>query len=73
MKMDHYHIFSKTFGKGLAVEVTNCMYQTCPMNDLPSDKFYVQNLPSMFVAHLLDPQPGERILDMCAAPGMLKQ
>ncbi|EPY77168.1 putative methyltransferase NSUN6 [Camelus ferus] len=28
-----------------------------------------QNLPSAVVAHVLNPQPGERILDLCAAPG----
>jgi 16S rRNA (cytosine967-C5)-methyltransferase len=28
-----------------------------------------QSLASMAVAHIVDPQPGERILDMCAAPG----
>uniref|UniRef100_A0A8B9URY8 NOP2/Sun RNA methyltransferase 6 n=1 Tax=Anas zonorhyncha TaxID=75864 RepID=A0A8B9URY8_9AVES len=27
------------------------------------------NLPSVVVSHVLNPQPGERILDMCAAPG----
>uniref|UniRef100_A0A8D0EKU1 NOP2/Sun RNA methyltransferase 6 n=1 Tax=Strix occidentalis caurina TaxID=311401 RepID=A0A8D0EKU1_STROC len=27
------------------------------------------NLPSVVVSHILNPQPGERILDMCAAPG----
>lgn len=29
----------------------------------------VQNLPSVVVGHVLGPRPGERILDMCAAPG----
>lgn len=29
----------------------------------------MQNLPSAVVTHVLDPQPGERILDLCAAPG----
>ena len=29
----------------------------------------VQNLPSVVVGHVLGPLPGERILDMCAAPG----
>lgn len=29
----------------------------------------VQNLPSILVAHVLDPQPSDVILDMCAAPG----
>ena len=31
--------------------------------------FYVQDAASMWVARLVNPQPGERILDMCAAPG----
>lgn len=29
----------------------------------------MQNLPSVVVGHVLAPRPGERILDMCAAPG----
>jgi len=31
--------------------------------------FQVQDEASMLIAHLLDPQPGEQILDACAAPG----
>lgn len=31
--------------------------------------YYVQEPSAMAVAELLDPQPGERILDLCAAPG----
>ena len=34
-----------------------------------SGKIYIQKLSSMVPALLLDPQEGERILDMCAAPG----
>lgn len=30
---------------------------------------FPQNLPSIVVSHVLNPQPGETILDMCAAPG----
>lgn len=30
---------------------------------------FLQNLPSVVVGHVLDPQPGEIVLDMCAAPG----
>jgi len=37
-------------------------------NVLPSYLF-LQNLPSAVVTHVLDPQPGEKILDLCAAPG----
>ena len=31
--------------------------------------YYLQEPSGMAVAELLDPQPGERILDLCAAPG----
>ncbi len=33
------------------------------------DMLFLQNLPSVVVSHVLDPQPGDRVLDMCAAPG----
>ena len=39
---------------------------------LPGDRdgwYQVQDEASMLIAHLLDPQPGEQILDACAAPG----
>jgi len=39
---------------------------------LPGDRqgwYQVQDEASMLVAHLLDPQPGDKILDACAAPG----
>ncbi len=32
-------------------------------------KIYIQGLSSMLPVIMLDPQEGERILDMCAAPG----
>lgn len=31
--------------------------------------FQVQDESSMLVSHLVEPRPGERVLDMCAAPG----
>lgn len=31
--------------------------------------FYVQDPSTLLAPHLLDPQPGDRILDLCAAPG----
>lgn len=31
--------------------------------------YYLQEPSAMMVAELLDPQPGERVLDLCAAPG----
>ena len=41
-------------------------------NPLPGDAegwYQVQDEASILMAHLLEPQPGERILDACAAPG----
>jgi len=32
-------------------------------------EFYIQDVTAMSVARLLDPRPGERVLDLCAAPG----
>eukprot|EP00985_Skeletonema_marinoi_P026808 scaffold21131_cov194-Skeletonema_marinoi.AAC.4 len=40
-----------------------------PMNGVLVEKMILQNLPSVVVAHALNPQPGEVILDMCCAPG----
>ncbi|HTW42593.1 MAG TPA: 16S rRNA (cytosine(967)-C(5))-methyltransferase RsmB [Solirubrobacteraceae bacterium] len=31
--------------------------------------FHAQSRAAMLVAHALDPRPGERVLDLCAAPG----
>jgi len=35
----------------------------------PDGWFYVQDESAMLVSHLLGPLPGERIIDLCAAPG----
>lgn len=36
---------------------------------LPSGVAILQNLPSIICIHVLNPQPGDIILDMCASPG----
>ena len=36
---------------------------------LDNSKYYLQNLPSIICAKVLDPKENELILDMCAAPG----
>lgn len=46
--------------------------QRCQITSLPGFEeglFMVQDEASQLVAHLLSPQTGEQILDMCAAPG----
>lgn len=43
-----------------------------PLEKLPSFRrgfFYVQDPSTLLAVHLLDPQPGETVLDLCAAPG----
>lgn len=43
-----------------------------PLETLPSFRqglFYVQDPSTLLAVHTLNPQPGERILDACAAPG----
>jgi 16S rRNA (cytosine967-C5)-methyltransferase len=43
-----------------------------PLSTLPSFRqglFYVQDPSTLLAVQSLDPQPGERVLDLCAAPG----
>ncbi|EKX50189.1 hypothetical protein GUITHDRAFT_104001 [Guillardia theta CCMP2712] len=55
--------------EGLGCIMTECIFRAPPLNGLLPGLMYVQNFPSIVVGHVLDPQPGERILDMCASPG----
>lgn len=55
--------------KGIAVEMINRIYELPSFYDVLEGEIFLQNLPSVVAAHVLDPQEGEHILDMCAAPG----
>ncbi|WP_366516854.1 PUA domain-containing protein, partial [Thermococcus sp.] len=58
--------------RGLAVEVTLPKFRLPSLSELQSFKeglFYAQSLPSMVVAHVLEPSEEELIIDMAAAPG----
>lgn len=56
--------------RGIAVEMTETISNHLPFQqeDLRCDLF-LQNLPSIMSSHILNPSPGDWILDMCAAPG----
>ncbi|XP_068666034.1 rRNA (cytosine-C(5))-methyltransferase NOP2C isoform X2 [Aristolochia californica] len=54
---------------GVAVEMTKRVFELPSFNDVLEGEIFLQNLPSIVTARVLDPQRGERILDMCAAPG----
>ncbi len=48
------------------------LYRAPPIRDLPGYNdglFYPQSLPAMFVSKILNPYPGELIVDMNSAPG----
>ena len=57
---------------GLAVEVTESRYGIPSLMDKPGYEkglFHPQSLPAMATCHVLDPQPGESIVDLNCAPG----
>ncbi|OIT00005.1 PREDICTED: putative methyltransferase NSUN6 isoform X1 [Nicotiana attenuata] len=55
--------------EGVAVDMKERVFRLPSFYDLLEGEIFLQNLPSIITAHALDPQPGERVLDMCAAPG----
>ncbi|MET1101855.1 MAG: PUA domain-containing protein [Pyrodictiaceae archaeon] len=59
-------------GKGLAVEIIVSRFKSISLRDTKYHReglIYEQSLPSMYVAHVLSPEKGSTIVDMCAAPG----
>jgi 16S rRNA C967 or C1407 C5-methylase (RsmB/RsmF family) len=44
-------------------------YYIPSLDRLDDSIFFLQNIPSMICAKVLDPRENELILDMCAAPG----
>ncbi|XP_018472577.2 rRNA (cytosine-C(5))-methyltransferase NOP2C [Raphanus sativus] len=54
---------------GVAVDLNNRVFRLPSFHNVLEGEIFLQNLPSIVAAHALDPQKGERILDMCAAPG----
>lgn len=55
--------------QGVAICMNNRVYDLPSFNDVLEGEIFLQNLPSIITAHVLDPQKGERVIDMCAAPG----
>lgn len=56
---------------GVAVHMTSPLFSCPSLGGVLPHLLFLQNLPSVVVGHVLDPQPGEVILDMCAAPGKI--
>eukprot|EP01006_Ploeotia_vitrea_P026420 TRINITY_DN59405_c0_g1_i2.p1 TRINITY_DN59405_c0_g1~~TRINITY_DN59405_c0_g1_i2.p1 ORF type:complete len:471 (-),score=59.67 TRINITY_DN59405_c0_g1_i2:91-1503(-) len=65
--MSRYDVVQKQ--QGVAVEVKECVFRHAAFHDVLPETVFLQNLPSMIVSHLLQPKWGDKVLDMCAAPG----
>jgi len=58
--------------RGLSVDVVNSRYRTAKFLEMPElseGMLYPQSLPAMLACKLLDPKPGETVLDVCSSPG----
>ncbi|GAB5573328.1 tRNA (cytosine(72)-C(5))-methyltransferase NSUN6 isoform X1 [Prionailurus iriomotensis] len=55
--------------EGIGIRMTEPIYLSPSFDNVLPNYLFLQNLPSAVVTHVLDPQPGEKILDLCAAPG----
>jgi len=55
--------------RGVGIEMAEPLMECPSLDNFLPRVVFAQNLPSALCAHVLDPQPGETILDMCAAPG----
>ncbi|KAL6770752.1 hypothetical protein ACKKBF_B32520 [Auxenochlorella protothecoides x Auxenochlorella symbiontica] len=56
--------------RGVGVALVARVYRPgAPACAVPPGAAMLQNLPSLVAAAALDPAPGSRVLDMCAAPG----
>jgi len=54
---------------GVAVCMTSPLFSCPSLSGVLPHLLFLQNLPSVVAGHVLDPQPSEMVLDMCAAPG----
>ena len=71
----YLEISPKDVGKvrrGLAVKIVVSKYRAPKIREFPEfleGALYEQSLPAMLVSKILNPQEGELIVDLCAAPG----
>ncbi|MCQ5377063.1 MAG: hypothetical protein NO516_03335 [Candidatus Methanomethylicia archaeon] len=58
--------------KGVAMTTTESVYRLPQIRETAAyaeGRIQEQSLPAMLVARILDPEPGEVVVDMCSAPG----
>ncbi len=62
----------KSMGRGMVAKTITSKYKLPAIREMAEYSkglFYPQSLPSIAVGHVIDPRPGELIVDYCAAPG----
>ncbi|XP_055855131.1 tRNA (cytosine(72)-C(5))-methyltransferase NSUN6 [Episyrphus balteatus] len=70
VKMQRYQLYGENVANhGIAIEMDSNISGVPSIGDLSSNDALLQNFPSIVCVRVLDPQPGEIVLDMCAAPG----
>jgi 16S rRNA (cytosine967-C5)-methyltransferase len=78
LEMDREYLIRRLIEKGLKPRPTICSEEgvifdnSPPTSELPflrEGNYVIQDEASQMVTLILDPKPGERILDACAAPG----
>jgi len=71
LRLDHLKIEYRTLvGFPNALIIKDLTPRDLDFTGLLSEgRLYIQSLSSMLPVLLLDPQPGDRVLDLCAAPG----
>jgi len=60
------------FRQGLAIEVTSPLFRIPSLRETPEYRqglVYPQSLPAISTSRILDPQPGETIVDLTCSPG----
>ena len=69
LKLTRFDIFKKMVKTGLAVQITERKIELPSLSGVLENQIFLQNLPSIVASHVLNPQPGDHVLDMCSAPG----
>ncbi len=60
---------TKWFDNAFHIDSTDSKLKLGATHEYLKGFYYIQSLASMVPAHLLYPQPGDRVIDMCASPG----
>lgn len=62
-------LFTVAKSRGVAVSMTEQIFNSPSLGNFNLDIFFLQNLPSVLCGHVLRPDKHAKVLDMCAAPG----